>query len=579
MLKQIISSIREYKKDTILTPIYVTIEVLLEVMIPLLMAFLIDYGINKGDTSYILKIGITLLVLTIIALVFGILSAQSAAKASAGFAKNLRHDLFTKVQEFSFSNVDKFSTAGIITRLTTDVTNIQNAYQVIIRIAIKCPLMLIFSLYMAFTINTELSYIFLAMIILLGLGLTIIVKKAHPLFEGVFRIYDRLNNTVQENLRGIRVVKSFVREEDEIHKFKDVSKVIYHNFSKAEKIVAFNTPLMQFCVYGCMLLISWISAQLIVSNSMTTGQLISLISYAMQILMSLMMLSMILVMITIAQTSTERVNEILSEKLDQQVIDHPITDVKNGSIEFKDVSFRYGHESNKYSLKHINLTIKEGETIGILGSTGSAKTTLVQLIPRLYDVSEGALFVGGINVLDYDITHLRNAVAMVLQKNELFFGSIRDNLRWGNENACDEELKRACELAQASEFIEEFTDGYDTQIEQGGSNLSGGQKQRICIARALLKKPKILILDDSTSAVDTKNDALIRSALRTELPNTTKLIITQRISSIIDADKILVLDRGEVNGIGTHEQLIATNQIYQEIEQSQMKGDNDLEIK
>ena len=572
MIKRLAGCIRQYKKDSILTPLYVTMEVVLEVVIPLLMASLIDLGIDGGNMSYIIKMGIALVVAAIISLLFGALSGRSAAIASAGFAKNLRHDMFYNVQGFSFSNIDKFSTASIVTRLTTDITNIQNAYQMIIRVAVRCPVMLVFSLIMAFSINPELSLIFLCCIPVLGVGLYLIMSRAHPIFERVFKIYDKLNNVVQENLRGIRVVKSFVREDYEKEKFDAISEDIYNDFSKAEKILSFNMPLMQFCIYACMLLISWFGARLIVGSSMTTGQLMSLITYTMQILMSLMMLSMVFVMITISRASAERVVEILDEKSDLHNSENPVYEVKNGDIKFDNVEFSYKKGTGKPCLKNINLTIRSGETVGIIGGTGSSKSSLVQLIPRLYDVTKGSVSVGGVDVREYDIETLRNEVAMVLQKNVLFSGTIKENLRWGNENATDEELVHACRLAQADDFIRQFPDGYDTYIEQGGTNVSGGQKQRLCIARALLKKPKILILDDSTSAVDTKTDALIRKAMRTEIPGTTKIIIAQRVSSVENADKIIVLDEGEINAIGTHDELLKTNEIYREVYTSQQKG-------
>lgn len=572
MIKRLAACVREYKKDSILTPLYVTMEVVLEVIIPLLMARLIDFGIDGGNMSYIIKMGIALVIAAIISLIFGALSGRSAAIASAGFAKNLRHDMFYNVQGFSFSNIDKFSTASIVTRLTTDITNIQNAYQMIIRIAVRCPVMLIFSLIMAFSINHQLSLIFLACIPILGVGLYLIMSKAHPIFERVFKTYDKLNNVVQENLRGIRVVKSFVREDYEKEKFGTISKDIYNDFSKAEKTLAYNMPLMQFCVFASMLLISWFGARLIVGSTMTTGELMSLITYTMQILMSLMMLSMVFVMITISRASAERIVEVLNEKSDLHNPEHPVYEVKDGAIRFDNVEFSYKKGSGKPCLKGINLTINAGETVGIIGGTGSSKSSLVQLIPRLYDVTEGSVTVGGVDVRNYDIETLRNEVAMVLQKNVLFSGTIKENLRWGNENATDEELVHACKLAQADGFITQFPDGYDTYIEQGGTNVSGGQKQRLCIARALLKKPKILILDDSTSAVDTKTDAQIRQAMRDEIPGTTKLIIAQRISSIEDADKIIVLDEGEINAVGTHEELLKTNEIYREVYTSQQKG-------
>lgn len=577
MIKRLAGSIRQYKKASILTPVYVTLEVVMEVIIPLLMANLIDLGVDDGNMSVIWKIGIALVLSAMISLLFGALSGKYAAIASAGYASNLRQDMYNNVQNFSFSNLDKFSTSSIVTRLTTDVTNVQNAYQMIIRIAVRSPVMLVFSLIMAFGVNRKVSLIFLVLIPFLGLGLWLIINKAHPIFERVFRTYDRLNKVVQENLRGIRVVKSYVREDFEKEKFNEVSSSIFKDFSKAEKILAFNSPLMQLAIYSCILLISWFGARMIVSDTMTTGQLISLIAYAMQILMSLMMLSMVFVIITISRASAERIVEILDEKSDLHNGEHPVKQVKNGAISFINVNFSYTKDPNKLSLKDINIEIQSGETVGIIGGTGSSKTSLVQLIPRLYDVTEGTVMVGGMDVRSYDIEALRNEVAMVLQKNVLFSGTIKENLRWGNERATDEELVRACELAQADDFIRNLADGYDTYIEQGGSNVSGGQKQRLCIARALLKNPKILILDDSTSAVDTRTDSLIKSAFREDLPNTTKLIIAQRISSVQDADKIIVMDKGRVSAIGTHEELLLNSPIYQEIYALQVKGGNNHE--
>ena len=572
MVKKLLNSVREYKKPSLLSPLFITLEVIMEVIIPLLMARLIDLGIDGGDMSYILKIGFALVLSAIISLFFGALAGKYAANASAGFAKNLRQDMYYNVQKYSFSNIDKFSTASIVTRLTTDVTNVQNAYQMIIRIAVRGPIMLTFSMIMAFSINAKLSLIFLFLIPILGIGLFLIISKAHPIFEHVFKVYDKLNNVVQENLRGIRVVKSFVRDEHENKKFEEISQDIYEDFTKAEKTVAYNMPLMQLCMYGCMLLISWFGARLIVNSEMTTGELMSLFTYAMQILMSLMMLSMVFVTIIISRASAERIVEVLDEKSDIVNPENPIFNVNDGAIDFKNVRFSYTKNKNKLCLKGINLNIKSGETVGIIGGTGSSKTSLVQLIPRLYDATEGTISVGGIDVKEYDIETLRNEVAMVLQKNELFSGTIKENLRWGNENASDEEIIRVCKLAQADDFVSTFPDGYDTYIEQGGSNVSGGQKQRLCIARALLKKPKILILDDSTSAVDTKTDSLIRSAFKSEIPNTTKIIIAQRISSIEDADKIVVMNNGEIDAIGTHEELLKSNDIYKEVYSSQMKG-------
>ena len=578
MVRKLLRSVREYKTSSLLAPLFVTCEVILEVIIPMLMANLIDFGIEAGNMQYILKMGLALIICCIVSLTFGALSGKYAAVASAGFAKNLREDMYNKVQEYSFSNIDKFSTASIVTRLTTDITNIQNAYMMSIRVAVRCPIMLIFALFMAFQINSHLAPIFVIAIPILAVGLVIIISNAKRIFERVFRIYDKQNNVVQENLHGIRVVKSFVREDHETEKFCSVSKEIYQDFSKAEKILAFNAPLMQFCAYGCMLLISWLGAKLIVASGnnpavgMTTGDLTSMFSYTMQILMSLMMFSMVFVMITISYASMERAEEILDEKSDLHNPENPVYEVKDGSIEFDHVNFAYGKNADKLCLDNVNLKIPSGATVGIIGGTGSSKSTLVQLIPRLYDATEGAVKVGGRDVREYDIESLREEVAMVLQKNVLFSGTIKDNLRWGKEDATDEEMRHVCQLAQADEFIQTFPDGYDTYIEQGGTNVSGGQKQRLCIARALLKKPKILILDDSTSAVDTKTDAIIRMAFRKEIPNTTKIIIAQRISSVEDADLILVLDDGKINGMGTHEELLANNEIYREVYESQQKG-------
>ena len=578
MVRKLLRSVREYKTSSLLAPLFVTCEVILEVIIPMLMANLIDFGIEAGNMQYILKMGLALIICCIVSLTFGALSGKYAAVASAGFAKNLQEDMYNKVQEYSFSNIDKFSTASIVTRLTTDITNIQNAYMMSIRVAVRCPIMLFFALFMAFQINSHLAPIFVIAIPILAVGLVIIISNAKRIFERVFRTYDKLNNVVQENLHGIRVVKSFVREDHETEKFCSVSKEIYQDFSKAEKILAFNAPLMQFCAYGCMLLISWLGAKLIVASGnnpamgMTTGDLTSMFSYTMQILMSLMMFSMVFVMITISYASMERAEEILDEKSDLHNPENPVYEVKDGSIEFDHVNFVYGKNADKLCLDNVNLKIPSGSTVGIIGGTGSSKSTLVQLIPRLYDATEGAVKVGGRDVREYDIESLREEVAMVLQKNVLFSGTIKDNLRWGKEDATDEEMRHVCQLAQADEFIQTFPDGYDTYIEQGGTNVSGGQKQRLCIARALLKKPKILILDDSTSAVDTKTDALIRMAFREEIPNTTKIIIAQRISSVEDADLILVLDDGKINGMGTHEELLANNEIYREVYESQQKG-------
>ena len=580
MFKTLGKSVREFKKPALITPVFVTMEVVLEVIIPLLMADLIDKGIYTGQMNVILKIGLQLVLASILSLLFGCLSGITASKASAGFAKNLRKDLYYKVQEFSFANIDKFSTASIITRLTTDVSNVQMAFQMLTRIVVRTPLMLVFSLIMAFNINSQLSLIFLALIPIVGLALGLISTKAHPIFKRVFDKYDNLNNIVEENVRGIRVVKSYVLEEHEEKKFKNISEDIYQDFTKAEKILALNSPVMQIASYAAMLLISWFGAKLIVSTGMTeftTGELTSLITYAMQILMSLMMITMLLVMSTMAITSANRIYEILKEIPDLRNPENPIKEVKDGSIEFNNVSFSYVNKKDKECLKNIDIKIKSGETIGIVGGTGVGKSSFVNLIPRLYDVTEGEVKVAGINVKEYDIETLRNEVAMVLQKNVLFSGTIKENLRWGKEDATDEEIQRVCKLAQADEFIQSFPDKYDTYIEQGGTNVSGGQKQRLCIARALLKKPKILILDDSTSAVDTKTDKLIRKAFKEEIPNTTKIIIAQRIASVEDADKIIVFENGEINGFGTHEELLRTNAIYKEVYESQVKGGEENE--
>lgn len=578
MIKTLLSSVREYKKETILAPIYVTLESILEIVIPTIMAFLIDNGINQKDMSYVLKMGLVLILAAALSLVTGILAGRSAAVASAGFARNLRHDMFYNVQNFSFSNIDKFSTASIITRLTTDVTNVQNAYQMLVRLAVRAPMMIVFALMFSFRIDAQLSLIFLATIPVLGLGMFVIMSRVHPIFVRVFRTYDRLNNIVQENLHGIRVVKSYIREDFEEKKFADVSQTIFNDFTKAEKRLAFTMPLMQLCLYASMLLLSWFGAQEIVASGnnaaigLSTGELASLITYAMQILMSLMMLSMVFVMIIISRASAERIVEVMTEESDLKNSENPVYSVPNGSITFEDVTFSYARQTDKPVLDDITFSIASGQTVGIIGGTGSSKSSLVQLIPRLYDPMGGVVTVGGVNVKDYDLETLRNEVAMVLQKNVLFSGTIKENLRWGNEKATDEEMIHACQLAQADGFIREFPDGYDTYIEQGGTNISGGQRQRLCIARALLKQPKILILDDSTSAVDTKTDSLIRQAFRENIPNTTKIIIAQRVSSVQDADKIIVLDDGRINAIGTHEQLLETCAIYREVYESQNKG-------
>lgn len=572
MIKKLLRSVREYKTASLLTPIFVTLEVIMEVLIPFFMSRIIDMGLEQSNLSYTVRLGVILIIAAIASLCFGALSGKYAATASAGFAKNLRHDMFHHVQDFSFSNIDKFSPASLVTRLTTDVTNVQNAYQMIIRVLIRGPLMLVFALIMAMGINMKLSMVFFFAIPFLGIGLFFIAIKAHPYFERVFRTYDELNNTVQENLSAIRVVKAYVREDFEDKKFYKISDKVYHQFRAAEKIVAFNAPLMQFSMYTAILLISWMAAKMIVGSTMTTGQLMSMIVYATQILSSLMMLSMVFVMVIMAESSANRIVEVLDEESDLKNPAHPLNSVADGSIDFDNVSFSYVNDPDKSALKDINIHIHSGETIGIIGGTGSAKTTLVQMIPRLYDTTTGQVRVGGKDVRDYDIESLRDQVSVVLQKNVLFSGTIKENLRWGNPNASDEELVAACQLAQADEFVRSFPDGYDTYIEQGGTNVSGGQKQRLCIARALLKKPKILILDDSTSAVDTKTDALIRKAFREEIPDTTKIIIAQRISSIEDADRVIVLDDGRIDAFDTPQQLLKTNKIYQEVYQSQVKG-------
>ena len=571
MIKRLLKSVREFKKDALLTPFFVVLEVVMEVVIPAVMALLIDRGIDAHDMGEIWKYGIILIVCAALALVFGAAAGTYAARASTGFARNLRHDMYYAVQDYSFSNIDKFSTGSIVTRLTTDVTNVQNSFQMCTRIAVRCPVMLIFALVMAFQINSELALVFLGVLPILAIGLGLLMKFVGPVFERVFKTYDRMNTVVQENVRGIRVVKAYVREDYETEKFKGVSGLLYKQFSKAQKTMAGVAPLMQFCMYACMLLISWFGARLIVGGSMTTGELTSLFSYAMQILMSLMMVAMVFVMITMSKASAERIVEILEEQPDLHNPEKPVTEVKSGDIRFENVNFSYKGDEHKLALQNVNLDIKAGQTIGILGGTGAAKSTLVQLIPRLYDVTTGSVKVGGVDVRAYDIEALREQVAMVLQKNVLFSGTIKENLRWGNENASDEELQRVCKLAQADEFIQQMPKKYDTYIEQGGTNVSGGQKQRLCIARALLKKPKVLILDDSTSAVDTKTDALIRKAFAEEIPGTTKLIIAQRVSSVQDADQIIILDGGAVQAVGTHEELLAGNPIYQEIYNQQTR--------
>ena len=579
MIKKLLKVVREYKKEALLTPFFVMLEVVMEVCIPLVMGMLIDNGFSEGqdivNVSAIYKYGGILIACAILALIFGVLSGKFAAKAGAGFGKNLRHDLYYKVQEFSFKNVDKFSSASLVTRLTTDVTNVQQIFQAVIRIAIRTPLMFIFSFVMGFRISSRLSIIFLVLIPVIAIALYFLMNKIHPIMTSVFNRYDDLNNVVEENVRGIRVVKSFANEEYEKKKFETVSNDIYEKFSKAERYMALNMPVMQIGIYSCILLVSWFGAKVIVSSGateLTTGGLQSLITYGIQLLSSLMMLSFMFVMAVVSKTSVERVIEVLDEEPDLKNPKKPIFKVKDGSVEFKNVGFSYVNDENKECLKNINLRIKSGETIGIIGGTGTGKSSLVNLIPRLYDATSGEVKVGGVNVKDYDIETLRNEVAVVLQKNVLFSGTIAENIRWGNKDASDEEVERVCKLAQADEFVKSFPEKYNTYIEQGGTNVSGGQKQRLCIARALLKKPKILILDDSTSAVDTKTDSLIRKAFKEEIPNTTKFIIAQRISSVEDADKIIVMENGMVNGFGTHEELLKNNKIYKEVYESQTKG-------
>ena len=574
MIKHLLSCVGKYKRDSILSPIYVSLEVVMEILIPLYMADLIDKGIDMGDMSVIWKYGLLLVVMCVISLAFGILSGRSAAIASTGFGKNLRQKLYYKVQEFSFSNIDKFSSASIVTRLTTDVSRIQMSFMMIIRIAVRCPVMLILSVVMAFRIHAGLAAIFLVALPVLAVGIIVVMTTVHPLFKQGFKLYDKLNLVVQENLRGIRVVKSFVREDHETEKFKGVSGSIFKLFRKAETIIAFSSPFMNLASSVCIVLICWLGARIIVTTggaAMTTGQLMSMIAYVMQMLMNLMMLSMIFMMIIMSRASAERVAEILDEQPDIVSPENAVNTVADGSIEFDHVSFSYDRKAERPVLDDVHLRIESGETIGILGGTGSSKSSLVQLIPRLYDVKEGSVKVGGVDVRAYDLNVLRDQVSMVLQKNVLFSGTIKDNLRWGDPNATDEDMIRVCKLAQAHGFISEFPDGYDTYIEQGGTNVSGGQRQRLCIARALLKKPKILILDDSTSAVDTKTDALIRQAFAQEIPDTTKLIISQRVSSVQDADHILVLDGGKIAGFGTHEELLQTNGIYREVYDSQTR--------
>lgn len=579
ILRTLAKSQRQYKKTSLLTMLCAMIEVVFEILIPLSISKLLDSGIEQGVMTCVWKYGAVLIALALMQMVTGILAARFGAKASVGFAANLRQDMYANVQTFAFSNIDKFSTASIVTRLTTDVTNVQNAYQMLIRMAIRAPFMLIFAMIVSFRISREISMLFLYVVPVLAVLLGLIVRCVHPVFVRVFKTYDELNNVVQENVRGIRVVKSFNQEAHETEKFRGVSERIYRGFVKAEQIITLNGPVMQTCVYTCLILISWFGAKAVVASGnhaalgLTTGSLTALFTYAMQILMSLMMLSMVFAMITIANSSAQRIAELLEEKTDIQNPEHPVYDVQNGEIIFDHVDFVYASKADKKVLDDISLTIRSGETIGIIGATGASKSSLVQLIPRLYDVTGGSLKLGGVDVRQYDIESLREAVAMVLQKNELFSGTIAENLRWGNESATDEDLRHVCKLACAAEFIETMPDGYETHIEQGGANVSGGQKQRLCIARALLKKPKVLILDDSTSAVDTKTDAMIRKAFAEDIPETTKIIIAQRISSVQHADRVIVLEDGRIDAVGTHEELLRSCRIYREVFESQQKGD------
>lgn len=579
MLKRLLCEVKEYKKASIVTPLFMILEVLMEMVIPFLMAYIIDDGVNAGDMQHIYKVGAVMIVVAFIGLLAGMLGGRYGAKASTGFAKNLREAMFNHIQTFSFENIDKFSTAGLVTRLTTDVTTIQMAYMMTLRMFTRAPASLLCAMIMAFVINAKLASIYLVAVAILGVILFFIIRHATQYFSMAFPKYDELNASVQENVSAIRVVKAYVREKQETSKFRKASENIYKIFVKAECNVIVNAPLMQFTAYSCILLISWIGAKMIVSSELTTGQMMSLLTYCMNILMNLMMLSMVFVMISMSSACVRRIGEVLNEESSITNPEHPIIEVKDGSVEFKHVDFAYQRDSKEPVLKDINLKIRSGETIGIIGGTGSAKTSLVNLISRLYDVTGGEVLVGGCNVKDYDVETLRNQVSVVLQNNVLFSGSILENLRWGDKNATDEECMEACRLACADEFIQKMPDGYQTHIEQGGSNVSGGQKQRLCIARALLKKPKVLILDDSTSAVDTATDAKIRRAFREEIPDTTKFIIAQRISSVQDADRIIVMEEGRVDGFGTHEELLNNNQIYREVYESQTQGGGDFDEK
>ncbi len=574
MLKRILKSVGKYKRYAIFTALFVIVEVIMEVAIPVLMANMIDYGIEKNNLEVVTRLGLVLIIMSLVSLMFGVLAGKFASIAASGFAKNLRKDIYYKVCEFSFLNIDKFKTSSLITRLTTDVTNVMQAFQMIIRVAVRAPMMLVFSVFMAFTINNKVPFIFVFAMIFLGLGLYLIVSKVHLLFKSTFRIYDKLNNIVCENLRGIKTVKSFVREDFESKKFENVSNDLSKNFMHAEKIIAFNAPLMQFSMYISILLIAWIGSKLIILNQMTRGELISLISYTSQILISLMIVSAILVMILISRTSQERIIEVLDCDIDLKNCDNPVEEIEDGSIVFKDVSFSYYNSENS-CLSDVNIHIKSGESIGIIGKTGSSKSTLVHLIPRLYDVSSGEILVGGVNVKDYDIKTLRNSIAFVFQKNTLFSGTIRENLCIGNKNATHGEIVEACDIACANEFIDKLENKYDSVVKQEGNNFSGGQKQRLCIARAIIKKPKVLILDDSTSSVDTKTDAMIRNKLKNSLPSTTKIIISQRINSILELDRIIVMDNGRVVACGKHNELIENSSLYKEIYMSQIREDSE----